>query len=74
MMGLVGPDGKDHVPHHGLFRELPILDRQLRRRQLRPHRQPAPVDLLQDVSVGDDSLLFQISNKSKHKNTGLCPS
>ena len=66
VMSLIGPDGQNDVTHHGILGKLPVVNGQRRSGQSFPHWQVPLVQLLQDVSVCYDGLLFEIANESEY--------
>ena len=63
VVGLVRPNGEDHVPHHGAGAQLPVVHSDLRGGEAGPHGQLAGVQLLQDVGVGHHGLLLKVDDK-----------
>lgn len=71
VMRFIRSDGQDDFSHLGIGWQLPVLDGDVWSWQILPHGQPATVQLLQDVSVGDDSFFLKVSNKSAKENHAL---
>jgi len=63
VVGLVRPDGQDDVPHESSISKFPVVLGDDRGRKAAPHWQFALVDLVNDVGVGNDGLLLQVSHE-----------
>ena len=63
VVGFVRPDGQDDVPHESSISKFPVVLGDDRGRKAAPHWQFALVDLVNDVGVGNDGLLLQVSHE-----------